>query len=132
MLQDYHLYHDSMNNKVLLSSNRQKQALFDKYIIAQIPGKYYSACHSSFGLVATLYPTRNISRYLCDNIYILYKLYIIIYILVSLARLCVVYVVKEVASSRGLGQLMGVARKRTRAPTHTTSAAAGRKLPVAK
>ena len=42
MLQDYHLYHDSLNNKVLLSSNRQKQALFDKYIIAQIPGKYYS------------------------------------------------------------------------------------------
>ena len=41
MLQDYHLYHDSVNNKVLLSSNRQKQALFDKYIIAQIPGKYY-------------------------------------------------------------------------------------------
>ena len=36
--------------------------------------------------------------------------------LVSLARLCVVYVVKEVASfSGGLGQLMGVARKRTRA-----------------
>ena len=34
---------------------------------------------------------------------------------VSLARLCVVYVVKEVASfSGGLGQLMGVARKRTR------------------
>ena len=74
MLQDYHLYHDSLNNKVLLSSNRQKQALFDKYIIAQIPGKYYSldtACHSSFGLVATLYPTLNISRYLCDNIYLL-------------------------------------------------------------
>ena len=73
MLQDYHLYHDSVNNKVLLSSNRQKQALFDKYIIAQIPGKYYSldtACHSSFGLVATLYPTRNISLYLSDNIYV--------------------------------------------------------------
>ena len=34
---------------------------------------------------------------------------------VSLARLCVVYVVKEVAHSGGLGQLMGVARKRTRA-----------------
>ena len=34
-----------------------------------------------------------------------------IYIFVSLARLCVVYVVKEVASFRGLGQLMGVARK---------------------
>ena len=37
---------------------------------------------------------------------------------VSLARLCVVYVVKEVASfsggGGGLGQLMGVARKRTR------------------
>ena len=34
---------------------------------------------------------------------------------VSLARLCVVYVVKEVASfPGGLGQLMGVARKRTR------------------
>ena len=33
---------------------------------------------------------------------------------VSLARLCVVYVVKEVASFPGLGQLMGVARKRTR------------------
>ena len=34
------------------------------------------------------------------------------YILVSSARLCVVYVVKEVASfPGGLGQLMGVARK---------------------
>ena len=36
---------------------------------------------------------------------------------VSLARLCVVYVVKEVASfpgGGGLCQLMGVARKRTR------------------
>ena len=36
---------------------------------------------------------------------------------VSLARLCVVYVVKEVASfpgARALGQLMGVACKRTR------------------
>ena len=35
-----------------------------------------------------------------------------------LVRLCVVYVIKEVASFRGggggLGQLMGVARKRTR------------------
>ena len=72
MLQDYHLYHDSLNNKVLLSSNRQKQALFDKYIIAQIPGNYYSldtACHSSFGLVAMLYPTRNISG-ICAIIYI--------------------------------------------------------------
>ena len=46
-----------------------------------------------------------------------------IYMFVSLARLCVVYVVKEVASFLGgggggggarLGQLMGVARKRTR------------------
>ena len=33
---------------------------------------------------------------------------------VSLARLCVVYVVKEVASFPGARQLMGVARKRTR------------------
>ena len=33
----------------------------------------------------------------------------------SLTRVCVVYVVKEVASFRGLGQLMGVARNRTRA-----------------
>ena len=30
-------------------------------------------------------------------------------------RVCVVYVVKEVTSFPGLGQLMGVARKRTRA-----------------
>ena len=30
---------------------------------------------------------------------------------VSPTRVCVVYVVKEVTSSRGLGQLMGVARK---------------------
>ena len=40
-----------------------------------------------------------------------------IYILVSLTRVCVVYVVKEVTSFRGparaLGQLMGVARNRT-------------------
>ena len=33
---------------------------------------------------------------------------------VSLARLCIVYVVKKVASFPGRGQLMGVARKRTR------------------
>ena len=33
---------------------------------------------------------------------------------VSLARLCVVYIVKEVRYSRGLGQLMGVAHKRMR------------------
>ena len=33
---------------------------------------------------------------------------------VSLARACVVYVVKEVASFRGLSQLMGVARNRMR------------------
>ena len=30
---------------------------------------------------------------------------------VSLAQLCVVYVVKEVASFQGLGQLMGVVHK---------------------
>ena len=34
---------------------------------------------------------------------------------VSLARVCVVYVVKEVASSGGVSQLMGVVRKRMRA-----------------
>ena len=34
---------------------------------------------------------------------------------VSLARVCVVYVVKEVTSFPVLGQLMGVARKRTSA-----------------
>ena len=34
---------------------------------------------------------------------------------VSLARVCVVYVVKDVTFSGGLGQLMGVARKRSRA-----------------
>ena len=33
---------------------------------------------------------------------------------VSPTRVCVVYVVKEVASSWGLDQLMGMARKRTR------------------
>ena len=32
MLQDDHLYYDSLNNKVLLSNNRQKQALFDKLL----------------------------------------------------------------------------------------------------
>ena len=32
---------------------------------------------------------------------------------VSLARVCIVYVVKEVTSSGGLGQLMGAVRKRT-------------------
>ena len=35
--------------------------------------------------------------------------------LCPLARVCVVYVVKGVASFQGLGQLMGVARDRTRA-----------------
>ena len=38
-----------------------------------------------------------------------------------LTRVCVVYVVKEVTSFRGLGQLMGVARKRTRALSLQTS-----------
>ena len=38
-----------------------------------------------------------------------------------LTRVCVVYVVKEVTSFRGLGQLMGVARKRTRALALQTS-----------
>ena len=47
------------------------------------------------------------------TIYIYIILYII-YILVSPTRVLVVYVVKEVTSSRGLGQLMGVAHKRTR------------------
>ena len=41
--------------------------------------------------------------------------YVYIYMFVSLTRVCVVYVVKEVTSFRGLGQLMGVARNRTRA-----------------
>ena len=42
--------------------------------------------------------------------------------LVSLTRVCVVYVVKEVTSFLGgLGQLMGVARKRTRAQALRTS-----------
>ena len=34
---------------------------------------------------------------------------------VSLAGLCVVYIVKEVASFQGLGQLMGMVCKRKRA-----------------
>ena len=42
-------------------------------------------------------------------------IYIYIYMFVSPTRVCVVYVVKEVTSfPGGLGQLMGVARKRTR------------------
>ena len=42
-----------------------------------------------------------------------------------LTRVCIVYVVKEVTSFRGLGQLMGVARKRTRAqPVQTSSCVA--------
>ena len=39
----------------------------------------------------------------------------------SPTRVCVVYVVKEVTSSRGLGQLMGVAPKRTRDQALQTS-----------
>ena len=47
-----------------------------------------------------------------ESIYI--YIYIIIYIFNRpLARVCVVYVVKEVTYSGGLGQLMGVAHKRT-------------------
>ena len=44
---------------------------------------------------------------------------IYIYILVSLTRVCIVYVVKEVTSPRGLGQLMVVERNRTRAQAST-------------
>ena len=48
-------------------------------------------------------------------------IYIYIYIcLCPLARVCVVYVVK-LCHSRGLGQLMGVACKRTRAQSLQTS-----------
>ena len=46
----------------------------------------------------------------------IYIIILYLYVCVlELARVCVVYVVKEVASFGGLGQLMGVARKRTRA-----------------
>ena len=38
-----------------------------------------------------------------------------VYMFVSLVRVCVVYVVKKLHHSGGLGQLMGVARKRMRA-----------------
>ena len=41
----------------------------------------------------------------------------------SLTRVCVVYVVKEVASFRGFGQLMGVVRNRTHARAQTCSCA---------
>ena len=59
-------------------------------------------------------------RVQCMFIYnfIIYKLYIFNR---PLTRVCVVYVVKEVTSFRGLGQLMGVARKRTRALALQTS-----------
>ena len=40
---------------------------------------------------------------------------------VSLTRVCIVYVVKEVALFPGLGQLMSVARKRTCAQALQTS-----------
>ena len=48
---------------------------------------------------------------------------IIIIMFVSLARVCIVYVVKEVASFRGggVGQLIGVARNRTHAQALQTS-----------
>ena len=39
--------------------------------------------------------------------------------LVSPMRVCIVYVVKEVAHSRGLGQLMDMARNRTRTRNRT-------------
>ena len=58
----------------------------------------------------------------------MYNIYI--YILVSLTQVCVVYVVKEVTSFRGLGQLMCVARNRTRARALQTRPAE-RKLLVA-
>ena len=38
--------------------------------------------------------------------------YIILYILVSLTRVCVVYIFKEVASFRGVSQFMGMACKK--------------------
>ena len=47
---------------------------YDKYFIIQkqeISLVGYAYCHSCFGLVAILaYPTRDISRYLVDDIYI--------------------------------------------------------------
>ena len=50
---------------------------------------------------------------------------------VSLMQVCVVYVVKEVASFRGLGQLMGVAHNRTHTQADKLHRPAGRKLLVA-
>ena len=55
------------------------------------------------------------------TIYIYYNYIYIILFNRPLTRVCVVYVVKEVTSFRGLGQLMGVARKRTRALALQTS-----------
>ena len=66
-------------------------------------------------------------RVRCMFIYIYIYIYIYtfcIYIYICLwplTRVCVVYVVKEVTSFWGLGQLMGVVRKRTRAQAVQTS-----------
>ena len=46
-------------------------------------------------------------------------------------RVCIVYVVMEVASFRGLSQLMGMARNRTRTRALQTSRKKERKLLVA-
>ena len=48
-------------------------------------------------------------------------IYIYIYIYSCVTYTSIVYVVKKVTSSRGLGQLMGVARNRTRAQALQTS-----------
>ena len=63
------------------------------------------------------------------TIYLFIYLFIFIF-LCLLTRVYIVYVVKEVASFQGLGQLMGVVRNRTRARALQTSRKKERKMLV--
>ena len=77
-------------------------------------------CNSGFFMARRAIPMIAFPRVRCMFIYI--YIYIYIYIcLWPLTRVCVVYVVKEVTSSGGLSQLMGVARKITHAQALQTS-----------
>ena len=79
MLRDEHLYHDSLNNEVLLSNNRQKQV---NLLSHRYPGNI--TCSDSYAVS---------NSYLCDNI-IIYIIILNYYLTLLHIYLCM-YIVAE-------------------------------------
>ena len=92
-------FYTILNKHISVVNNKLAKQVWPLQCKLAIPTNFYG--HPAFPRVRTMY-------------------YIIINF-ISPTRVCVVYVVKEVTSFRGLGQLMGVARKRTRVRALQTS-----------